>query len=435
MKRIVASLGLVALGAACVQSANAQGDPSKPWTVSAALRGFYDDNIDTSPSGGQDSFGFEITPTIAFQLPAEQTTASLVYTYCYRWYDHRPAGNTGNDDQTHTIAATVSHNFSERTSVMAADSFVIGQEPDVLAVGYAGFDSSQRISGNNIRNYGTVTVNHQITREWGVEVGYVNSFFDYEDQKSDHPGNTNYVSQSGVLDRIEHAIHTDLRWLCDPNTTYLVGYQFGLGSYIGDEVIGHLADGSAVMSDDKDYYSHTMYVGVEHTFRPDFTGSLRGGVTYFDNYASPTEESSWTPYAKANLRYIYAKDSFFEVGGSYDRSATDVNSIDEATGSITTSGETGIIYASVTQRLLPSLYGTLMGTFQNTTFDGGSFDGRTEQYYLFSASLEYRINRHISATASYHFDHVDSHVPLNNTDFQTRSYDRNRVFLGAVFTY
>ena len=51
MKKIVASVGLVALGASALQTASAQAlvgpDASKPWSVSATIRGFYDDNPGT----------------------------------------------------------------------------------------------------------------------------------------------------------------------------------------------------------------------------------------------------------------------------------------------------------------------------------------------------------------------------------------------------
>src|SRR5262249_45623385 len=53
MKKIVASVGLVALGASGVQTAFAQdfsADNSKPWSISATLRGFYDDNVNTWPN-------------------------------------------------------------------------------------------------------------------------------------------------------------------------------------------------------------------------------------------------------------------------------------------------------------------------------------------------------------------------------------------------
>src|SRR6185295_16864185 len=130
MKRIVASVGLAALGAASIQSSHAQAvGADKPWSVSASLRGFYDDNVNTSKTGKIQTFGVEVSPSFALALPAgDQTTASLAYTYAYKWYDKKPdPSRTDNADETHTVAARLMHQFNERTSVSLSDSFVIGQ--------------------------------------------------------------------------------------------------------------------------------------------------------------------------------------------------------------------------------------------------------------------------------------------------------------------
>lgn len=49
----------------------------KRWTISSALRGFYDDNVNTSSATEVDTFGFEISPSIRFELPMDQTSSSL----------------------------------------------------------------------------------------------------------------------------------------------------------------------------------------------------------------------------------------------------------------------------------------------------------------------------------------------------------------------
>src|SRR5882762_1135528 len=85
MKKIVASVGLVALGATGLYSAPIAGlteEGGKNWSVSATLRGFYDDNLNTiSGPGKQSAFGVEISPsaTAAFRWP--QTTLSLGYVF------------------------------------------------------------------------------------------------------------------------------------------------------------------------------------------------------------------------------------------------------------------------------------------------------------------------------------------------------------------
>ena len=69
MKKVIASAGLVAIGAVSLQT-NAHVDMSansdKNWTVSGTLRGFYDDNYNTVPNGNGKigSAGFELMPSI-----------------------------------------------------------------------------------------------------------------------------------------------------------------------------------------------------------------------------------------------------------------------------------------------------------------------------------------------------------------------------------
>lgn len=451
MKRIVASVGLAALGAASIQSSHAQAlGTEKPWSISASLRGFYDDNVNTVKTGKINTFGVEISPTISMRLPsADQTTAELIYTYAYKWYDKKPdPSRTGTSDQTHTVAARLMHAFNERTSVSLSESFVIGQEPDQIRSG-SQFASVQRISGQNVRNFGAITVNHQFTPTFAGEVGYANAFYDYEDNlksSTSYGVSSNTVpagtplgiypvgvnaSRSSLLDRMEQTIHADARWTLQENTIVLVGYQYMMGRYNANEPIGviggvNIATNVVVTSGNRDYNAHYGYVGAEHSFRPDLFGSLRVGVRFNDNYASPGQETGTSPYVNASLRYMYAKDSNLEAGVSHDRNANDAFSTQG--GSITVDSESTSAYIAVNHRIFLDLYGNAMLTFQNSTFNGGQFDGTSEQYYLANVGLEYHINQNFIASVSYHFDHLDAS--------QTgRTYDRNRFYFGATVTY
>ena len=89
MKKFVASVGLVAVGASGLQAALLPGltaESGKPFTLSGTLRGFYDSNPSTLPNSAnpQGSFGFEISPAIEFLFPMEQTTLSFGFIYDYK---------------------------------------------------------------------------------------------------------------------------------------------------------------------------------------------------------------------------------------------------------------------------------------------------------------------------------------------------------------
>ncbi len=91
MKKIITSAGLMALGAAGVQAAVmgtggyepgfGAPDMSRPWSVSASLRGFYDDNyltapdhqIPGSPISKQGSWGMTFNPSVSLAWSDGQT--------------------------------------------------------------------------------------------------------------------------------------------------------------------------------------------------------------------------------------------------------------------------------------------------------------------------------------------------------------------------
>jgi len=428
MKRICASLGLAAIGVASIQHAQGQSaDPAKSWSVSASLRGFYDDNVNSSSTDKLKSFGFDVSPSLSFVLPLEETSIAGSYTYDYMWYEKVINGSAGHDDQTHTLAAQLRHTFSERLLMSVQDSFVIGQEPDLLRVENSAQGTFQRIPGDNIRNYGSIVFNAQITRPFGIEAGYANALYKYAD---DSP-----FGRAARLDSIGQTAHIDGRWTIQPNTVGIVGYQFSLVDYTADLPVGYVLFSSppylrVLPSSSRNSLSHYGYVGLEHTFRPDLMGSIKGGVRYSDYYNSPDQETSLSPYFQGSLRWNYAKESFLNVGVSYDLSATDQYSYSLNSQSITVGANSAVAYASLTHRILPSLFGSVIGSYQNSTFVGGAYDQLAQRFYSCGANLEYRFNRHVSANVGYNYDKLDS-----DSGLAYGSFERNRYYVGATVIY
>ncbi len=442
MKKIVACVGLAAIGAASTEAVFGQlsspsGDNSKPWSVALALRGFYDDNINTTPQNKVDAYGFETSPSVWFGMPLEQTQISLNYAYSFIYYDHRPFMSTEKYDQTHTFNALVDHTFSERTQMTVSDSFVVGQEPDALRAPNGFLTTFERVNGSNIRNYGTISLTEQITPIVGVNVGYANAFYRYAD---DTPiEQTGVASFSALLDRLEHTAHVDLRWLAQRDTVLLVGYQYGQFDYTGDQhiyavviptvppLVVPLPPGNPYKSDSRNSRSHYGYLGVEHTFLPELFGSIHAGVRYTDYYNSPDDATSTEPYVVANLRYTYTKESYLELGVTHDQSATDQFSVSGNGQSITTGANSTVVYGSVNHRITPNLYGSVIGTFQYSSFVGGSYDGESEQFYAVGLNLQDRFSPNLSTDVGYNFDKADSDISGN--------WDRNRFYVGLTATY
>jgi hypothetical protein len=154
---------------------------------------------------------------------------------------------------------------------------------------------------------------------------------------------------------------------------------------------------------------------------------LRAGGQYNDYFNDAGDESDISPYVRASARYVYAPESYLSAGFNQGRSAIDAVGI--GAGPVIRDVETSLLFASLRHRIVPNLFGSLIGTFQNSTFNGGGndVDGESEQYYSLGLNLEYRINPFLSTEIGYNYDRVDSDL--------NRDYDRNRVYIGLTASY
>jgi len=421
MKNIVVSVSLAALGTAGLHAAtSASGDNPRPWGVSGTFDGFYDDNINSAAdnaklgSAHRGSTGFEVAPAISLNWPWEEgSSLSANYVYTFKYYDNKPQNTSDNYDQTHAFNLALNHSFSESYAVGLKDSLVIGQEPDFLRAGNT-WATYARVSGNNIRNVGSFTLDGRLSPLLSFEFGYQNTLYRYAD---DAIGGT-----AGLLDRMEQAVHLDSRWQLLPDTTGILGYQFSDAAYTAGQPIS-----PGYMSDARNSRSHYGYVGLDHQFQPALSGAIRVGARLTDYYNDPTESDAISPYLQLSLHYGYAPESYVEGGVTLDRSATDL--IGTGPSGITVDSETTSIYATLYHRLAPKLYGSIILQFQNSDYNGGIYNNSSEQYYTAGLNVEYKFSANLSGHIGYNYDRLESGEPLN------RGFDRNRVYLGITASY
>jgi hypothetical protein len=253
-------------------------------------------------------------------------------------------------------------------------------------------------------------------------------YWNYSDDTTGVDGFGNVIgSYSGLLDRIENTPHIDLRWQMQPQTVGILGYQYRMADYTADQPIAGGGTGPVLYSDARNSRAHYGYLGVEHNFRPDLTGKLKAGASFADYYNDPSSENGITPYMSGSIVYAYAEGSSLEVGVSYDRSSTDLTGYN-GTGDLTQDANAGTIFASLRHRITPKLFGSIIGQFQNSIYNGGSLDGEMEQFYIIGVNLEYQFNRNLSAHVGYNYDFLSSDMPF-------REFDRNRVYLGMTARY
>lgn len=467
MKNIIASTGLVALGIAGLQpntETNADPNPNTPWSISASLRGFYDDNITTlpdeypaivgyeitvrSPEDGtfqkkivneyvpgampvpghankQSSYGISFSPSVNFNAVREQGEIGLGYTFGLKWYEDRDPDST---DESHTIAAKIAHSVSPTLSFELANNLRIAQEPEIK-VGtvrrvvnsdpVSGFPRAIRGEQDYLHNQASFYATQMLSDTYSIYAGYANTIFSFDD-----------TGFSALLDRVEHTPLVHLKAQLKPNTVGLIGYRFKAVDFNGDKI--KYFQGTTPAETDpeiRDSDSHYIYAGLDHAFTPTLQGSVRLGAqfTKFSN----VNKNSASPFADANLSYGYAEGSHFQIGVKHERNRHDLAFEFDGDGGLILDQKQTVVYASVHHQLTAKLNASLVGHYLNGTYESvGDVDGDNDEYWAFGFSLDYAINPYLAAEAGYNFDDYESGVQP-----KYRSYDRNRVYVGLRASY
>lgn len=428
MKKIVVSVGLVALGASALHAAESSTlnsmQKTKPWSVQATLRGFYDDNIAATPNATE-SVGFSITPSADYGYAGEQTSFNVGYALTARYFDKKAPGRADKSDYTHTFDADLAHAFSPNLDVNVSESFVIGQEPDLIRDAA----SLQPVDGDNIRNNASVELNINTSRTLGFSLGYNNSFYDYDDDAVSTDGLGNVIaSNSGLYDRMEHELRLDSRWKLSPQTVGVVGYTFSHVSYSGDQLIqGNTNTVAAlVASDFRDSNGHRFYVGADHLFSSTLSGSARVGAQFSDFINDPAGESTWSPYVSASLRYLVQAKTSVDLGVQYNRTAA--SGVGAAGTGFIRDMATASVYGAIKHELASKLLVTGSAVVRHSTYNAPGnlvLDDESYLFYQLGLDLSYQFNPNLSAHIGYNYDQVDS-------DPQGRDYERNRVYAGVT---
>lgn len=439
MKKFFVSAGLVAIGAAALESAMAdEVTGPKYWNVGATLRGFYDDNYNITGAKGKGSFGVEVSPTVSVHVPLQQTDLGLRYTYGAYYYQDRQDAGVNPFDQSHEVDLWVNHAFNERWKAKINDTLAVGQEPELLAGPniVAGIATPYRVNGNNIANHGNAELDTQWTRLLGTSLSYANNLYLYDFSGTQvtpiglMTGNINGPSLAGTLNRDEHNIALDLNWTLQPETIVFAGYEFDWYDYTGNEPIAIVVVPKVYTykSGDRDTRVHKIYLGLSEQFSPNLSATVRAGGSYDDAYADPLfPNANWSPYASISAAYTYLPGCYVQLGFDHDISATDQVAPDSS-GHITQYSESSVVYLDVSHRITRKLTGAVIGRVEYDTYQGGLASNNDSTDYGVGVNLNYQFTSHFSMDAGYNYDTVV-------TDITGYSYSRNRVYLGLTANY
>lgn len=410
----LAVAGTTGLHAAYTPDLNSM-ETSKMWSVSGTLRGFYDDNYNTAPSGPlkRSSFGFEASPSLSLNVPLQQTEIGARATYGLYYYQDRMSQGGRPIDQTGQLDLWVDHAFSERWDTKVQDTLAVGQEPELINQG-----QPYRVQGDNLHNRGELSLNTQWTRLLGTKLSYVNNIYHY----SSNP-------YQGLLDLMQHDISIDANWMLQPELVGFIGYQFEQINYTGNEVLGSLGP-ITTKSDNRDNRSHFVYLGAQYNPLQNLAIVGKAGIQYVDYYnPAPglSDTTTLSPYADISATYTYLPGSYVQLGFTQTRNATDLAAF-AGNGQVTLDQESSIVYGALNHRITPRITGSLTGKVQYSTFHGGLYDGHSQTWYSLGVNLAYAFSQHVSAEVGYNFDDLTSGVP-------GQKYERNRVYVGVTGTY
>jgi len=430
MNKLIVSASLVTLGATGLQAAYAPGlspmETSKPWSVAATVRGFYDDNYNLAPSHStvtataKSSGGFELSPSGRFNMLGEQTYIGIGAVYSLKYYFDRPRPK---DDNQVELTIKADHRFSQQYKVSFDDSFIYAVEPEVAGTTLASF---QKQNTGYLRNRAKADFRGQFTELLGFDVSYGNTWYDYLATEVDG-------SLPASLNRFEHLFDVSATWLAQEHLTASVGYILGIFDYTSDKfVVNPLSVPNPQRGTDRDNKSHSFYVGADYAFTSQLNASAKVGYQYTTYDKLSGTDSN--PYADVRGTYTYLPGSFVQFGLSYTRNATDQVGDGSATG-IVKDQQSATLFASVTHRITARITGNANISYQHSTDNGGinpstgkSLDGSTDDYVLLSLNLQYRINNNWSTEIGYNLDNLDS-------ELSDRSFTRNRIYAGVTANF
>lgn len=417
MKQIFAVAGLAVVGAAIATPSAVAQDSGKPWSVGASLRGFYDDNYATLPSSARvagsptkrSSFGFDIRPNVGYRINLDQTSINLGYEYGLKFFEDRRQNSA---DHSHDAKASLDHKFSESCGIKINDNFVVAQDPGILEP-HALLTTPLRFNNSNWRNTAGFEVNGELSDNFGADVSYSNSIFNYD---SNGAG-----SISALLDRTEHLANADLRWKASQETTGIVGYQFGLREQSSKDSLDPLS-APFRSAKTRNTQSHYGYLGVDHSFSSELSGSLRGGLQYtlYPNAPAGVKDTSTSPYVDVKGKWAYAQNCSAELGVKNERSQTDIGDAEDQ--------QVTAVYAVLNHALTEKISLNLDARYQLSTFNQGVFNNLSDNLFRLGAHLTYKVNETYAFETGYMFDRLDSDLDNKGTP---RSYSRNQVYLGV----
>lgn len=352
--------------------------------TTVSLREGYDDNVFTAHDNKVDSFFTNLYGSIFANLGNERTQFTIGLSGGVTEYYSRPGNKF---DENATLTFNMVHKVNPRLTLSWANYATYQAEPS--------FDlqvAQNRRNGQYYYLQDALSASYQWSERFQTVTGYKLVGIFYQNS-----------APSQTEDRLEHTFSNQFRFLLQPTTTLVGEYRLGLVQYL------HQAS--------RDTISNYFLAGVDHSFSPKFTVSLRGGA----QLRSVKEGSNdATPYFEANARYAYRRYSslgwFLHYG--YDN------------GSITATNQTHKNLTTgirLNHGFTPRLSAYLAFFYQHDNLSQ-TFGSLTNDTFDISTGINFTVTPKLTLQAGFTRTQL-----ISNTASQ--KYDRDVVSIGGTYQF
>ena len=402
-----------AVGAAVSSQPSGAGLFSRsPVKITTTLLGGYDDNVNTVP-GHEEGSSFTTGHVVAsYDFGNPRLQLSLAATAGGTYYYERLANQ--NYDIDLVLGLEVRYKASPR--------FTLGS---TILASYLTEPSFNYGVGVNTRhgNYFYTADRFFVSYEWTQR---------FTTRTSYTFGAVNYDNNSiGVFaNRVDNTFGNEFLFQLVPTTSLVAEYRFQTINYFheGEVVIPAMIvfNGMFVIIPavrlHQDSTTQFVLAGLDHTFNPRLTASLRGGAE-FRSYDADGDRTG--PYFEGNLNYILGKRASVTWTNRYGIEEPDVLNSQSRT-----TFRTGLeARYNLTSRISSNLaayyehsdyHAAVSSSTPSTAFTEDSVD--------LEIALRYAMTRYFGVEARYNHSEISS-------DTASRVYARNRYSAGLTFTF
>jgi Putative beta-barrel porin 2 len=360
-----------------------------PFKVSLTLRQGYDDNVNNTGVAKQGSLFTNGELDLAYDFGSPRTKLTLSAGVGGSYFYQRVA--IQNYDIDIHGGLDITHKATPRLTLQSSLYGAYLTEPN-FSFGYG----VKRRSGNYFYTGDKFTAIYEWLPRFATATSYTLNAINYDGG-----------SLATFEDRVENTFGNEFRFLAEPNTTLVAAYRYQIISYF------HIP---------RDSTTHFVLGGIDHTFMPHLTASVRGGMEFRD-YQSTGHKND--PYFESSVNYDAGKRTTISWTTRYGIEEPDLPTVRSRT-----TYRTGL---QASQKVFPRIKATLGFFYQHDDnqainifpFYSPAF---SEDAFDVACSAQYAITRYLSIDAGYNHTQVFS-------DIGALQYTRNRFYGGLSFAF